>query len=130
MRTAQLLQGLEYHDAAPYSEPLYVDEHARVLRFTLKPRQNIPAHEAAHSPFYVVVLKGRGVFAGSDGKEHELGPNSLLIFEPGERHTVRALDEELVFVGFLHGVAGARTGRVGGTLARKGESAENGVDRA
>jgi hypothetical protein len=29
------------------------------------------------------------------------------VFEPGEQHTVRALDN-LVFVGFLHGAPGAQ----------------------
>jgi hypothetical protein len=31
----------------------------------------------------------------------------LLVFDPGEDHFVRALDE-LVFVGFLHGAPGAQ----------------------
>jgi mannose-6-phosphate isomerase-like protein (cupin superfamily) len=35
----------------------------------------------------------------------QLGPNSLLIFEPGERHSIRAEDEDLVFVAFLHGAS-------------------------
>jgi quercetin dioxygenase-like cupin family protein len=50
------------------------------------------------------VLKGEGRFAGGDGKEQRLGPNSLLIFAQGENHQMRALDEELVFIGFLQGV--------------------------
>jgi hypothetical protein len=28
----------------------------------------------------------------------------LVVFTPGESHQVRALDSELVFVGFLHGI--------------------------
>ena len=118
MRTTQLLEALEFHEPAPYAQPLYVDEHGRVLRFTLKPGQSISEHDAPHSPFYVVVLKGRGAFAGDDGKDQQFGPNALLIFDPGECHTVRALDQELVFVGFLHGVPGTRPGYVGGELGR------------
>ena len=114
MRTTQLLEDLEFHERAPYAQPLYVGEHGRVLRFTLKPGQSIREHDAPHSPFYVVVLKGRGVFAGGDGKDQQFGPNALLIFDPGELHTVRALDEELVFVGFLHGAPGTRPGKVSG----------------
>ncbi len=118
MRASQLLEDLQFHDAGPYAQPLYVDANGRVLRFTLKPGQTIREHEAAHSPFYVVVLKGRAIFSDGDGREHEVGPDSLLIFEPGERHTVRALNEDLVFVGFLHGVPGTRLEHVGGDLAR------------
>lgn len=118
MRTAQLLERLEFHEQASYAQPLYVDEHGRVLRFTLKPGQSIREHSTPHSPFYVVVLRGRGAFAGGDGKEEQFGPNALLIFDPGELHTVRALDEELVFVGFLHGVPGDRPSKAGGELGR------------
>jgi hypothetical protein len=31
-----------------------------------------------------------------------------LIFEPGEVHAIRAQDEELVFVAFLHGAPAAQ----------------------
>jgi len=42
---------------------------------------------------------------GAEGEEKQFGPNALLIFEPGENHVVRAVDEELVFVAVLHGVS-------------------------
>jgi quercetin dioxygenase-like cupin family protein len=119
MKTMQLLEGLEFHDKNPNSQPLFVDENGRVLRFMLKPGQSIHEHNAPSSPFYIVVLKGQGMFAGGDGKQQQLGPNSLLIFDPQENHMIRALDEELVFVGFLHGVAGTRPGKVGGKIARQ-----------
>lgn len=43
------------------------------------------------------------MFTDSSGKEEQIGPHSLMVFDPGENHSVRALDEELVFVGFLQG---------------------------
>lgn len=118
MKSMQLLEQLEFHDPDPYAEPLYVDENNRVIRFTLKPGQSIIEHNAPHSPFNVVVLKGRGMFAGSDGKEQSFGPNSLLTFGPGENHAIRALDEPLVFVGFLHGALKAKGGRPGGKMSK------------
>lgn len=117
MRATNLLENLEFHDASPYAQPLYVAEDGRVLRFMLKPGQSIDIHDVPSSPFYVVVIKGRGMFAGADGNEREFGPNDVLIFDKGEGHSVRALDEEFVFVGFLHGVEGTRPGKVGGLLA-------------
>jgi hypothetical protein len=36
-----------------------------------------------------------------------VGSNTLLVFEPGEQHSVHALDN-LVFLGFLHGAPGAQ----------------------
>jgi len=119
MRTLQLMQDLEFHDAEAHAQPLFVDKNGRVLRFTLKPGQSIKEHKASNSPFYVVVLKGQGMFSGEDGQEKSLGPGSLLVFDPGENHMIRAVNEELVFVGFLHGVPGTREMKVGGEMARK-----------
>ena len=119
MKSTQLLEKLEFRDAGPYAEPLLVADWGRVLRFMLKPGQSIRKHHAPHSPFFVVVLKGEGVFAGADGQEKRVGPGTLLVFEPGEDHVVSALDEELVFVGFLHGVPGTRPGKISGTLVEE-----------
>lgn len=111
MKEVALLDNLQFHDRNPYAEPLLVNENGRVLRFMLKPGQHIREHNAPSSPFYVVVLKGVGLFSGRDREEQKVGPQSLLIFDPGEDHTIRALDEELVFVGFLHGVPPELKGR-------------------
>lgn len=62
------------------------DEDGRVIRFMLQPGQSISEHNAPSSPFYVVVLQGRGMFAGADGVEQSFGPNDLLVFDKGERH--------------------------------------------
>ena len=104
MKTYPLLDNLTYRDQNPIAEPLSVDGQGRVLRFTLKPRQSIREHQVPSSPFIVVVLQGQGVFTGGDGAEQTSGPNTLLVFAPGEKHSVRALDEALVFVGILHSV--------------------------
>ena len=111
MKRVALLDNLQFKDSSPYAEPLWVDENGRVLRFTLKPGQDIREHKAPSSPFYVVVIKGEGLFSGGDGQEQKIGPQSLLIFEPGEDHAIKALDEELIFVGFLHGVPPELKGR-------------------
>jgi quercetin dioxygenase-like cupin family protein len=84
----------------------------------LKPGQKIEEHRVPNSPFHVLVIKGRGVFAGGNGQEEEYGPGSLLVFQPDEPHTVRALDEELVFIGFLQGVESMRPERTGGEIGR------------
>jgi len=104
MRAEALLEALEFHDEHPFAQPLLVNEDARILRFTLKPGQSIDEHSAPHSPLYVVILQGKGAFAGKDGVDHEFSANTLLTFDAGEIHSVRALDEILVFVGFLQGV--------------------------
>ena len=102
MKITQLLENLEFHDQHPYAEPLLVNETGRILRFTLHPGQSVKEHMAPSSPVYLIVLQGHGLFAGASGVEQKFGPHTLLTFEPGEHHQVRALDEVLVFVAVLH----------------------------
>ena len=105
MQTVQLLENLAFNEKGEHAhaQALYADENGRALRFTLRPGQSVKQNNATHSPIYIVVLKGQGVFSGADGQEHQLGPNALIVFDAGETHAGRALDEELVFVSLLHG---------------------------
>ena len=103
MKATNLLENLNFGNKDPHAEPLHVDDNGRVILFSLRTDQSIREHNAPSSPFFVVVLRGRSVFAGSDGVEHTYGPNMLLVFDPGENHSIRAL-EDLVFIGILHGV--------------------------
>lgn len=119
MKSSQLLEELEFHDPEPFAQPLLVNRSSRILRWMLKPGQRIGEHKVPGSPFYVVLIKGRGVFAGRDGIEQEYGPGSLLIFDPNESHTVRALDEDLVFVSFLQSTEHMRTEHIGGEIGRE-----------
>lgn len=107
MKIANLLENLQFGNDDPHAEPLHVDTHGRAILFTLKAGQSIREHSAPSSQFFVVVLKGKGIFAGGDGIEPTCGANTLLVFNAGEPHTIRAL-EELVFVGVLHGAPGAQ----------------------
>jgi quercetin dioxygenase-like cupin family protein len=116
MKAMQLFDEIEFREKKPEAQPLYVDRHGRVLRFTLKPGQSIKEHNAPDSPLYMVVLKGKGMFAGGDEKEELFGPNSLLVFDPGENHSIRALDQELVFIGILHGAPSNISEEVGGVI--------------
>lgn len=106
MQTLLLLDKLRFRDDRPLAEPLLADENGRVLRFTLKPNQRVAKHCAPHSPVHIVVLRGEGMFAGADGREMLSGPDALVVFDAGEIHAIRALDEELVFVALLHKVEG------------------------
>jgi quercetin dioxygenase-like cupin family protein len=116
MRSLSLLKELEYHDDHPYAQPLYVDEHGRALLFMLKPGQKVSEHEAPSSPFYVVILQGQGTFTDGAGAGHSVKPHDFLVFDPGEKHAVQAGADPLVFLGILHGVPGAREGKVSGKM--------------
>jgi quercetin dioxygenase-like cupin family protein len=119
MKTTNLLEGVQFGDSEAHAEPLYVDKLGRAIRFALKPGQSLKEHNAPTSPLYIVVVKGKGMFAGGDGTEQLLGANSLLILDPKENHAIRALNEELVFVTFLHGAPSNVSEKKGGKLGRK-----------
>jgi quercetin dioxygenase-like cupin family protein len=105
MISIPLRDNLVFHDDNPYAEPLFVDQDGRILRFTLKVKvgQSVQEHTAPHSPVYnMVPLKGSGLFSGGDKKEQRFGPGALLVFDRGEMHTIRAEDEELILVAFMH----------------------------
>ncbi|MEX2143909.1 MAG: cupin domain-containing protein [Anaerolineales bacterium] len=101
MKSLSLLDGLVFRDEDANAQPLLVDASARILRFTLRPGQKVKEHSSPNSPLYIVVLQGRGIFSGGEGKGTEIGPNSLLIFDRAEPHSIEALDEDLVFIAFL-----------------------------
>jgi quercetin dioxygenase-like cupin family protein len=103
MKVVKLLENLQFGSKDAHAEPLHVDKEGRAILFTLKPAQSIREHNAPSSPFFVVILKGEGIFTGGDGTEYICGPNTLLIFDAAEQHTIRAAANELIFVGFLHG---------------------------
>ncbi len=119
MKTAHLLEKLEFHDSHPYAQPLLVDDQGRIIRFMLKAGQSIREHSVPHSPFYVIILQGHGIFTDATGQEQPVSPNMLLIFDPAENHSVIATDEDLIFIGILHSVPSARSGVVGGELGRE-----------
>lgn len=104
----QLKQDYVFHDRDPFAQPLFVDKTGRILRFMLKPGQSVVEHTAPHSPVYIVVIEGTGLFSGADGKAQSFGAGALLVFEPGEPHAIHAQDEPLVFVALLHGAPGAQ----------------------
>ncbi len=119
MKSAALLEHLEFRDAGPNAQPLYVDKYGRVIRFALKPGQTIKGHRVPDSPFYVVVLQGHGRFTDSHGEERRVGPNDLLLFQPGEEHSVSAENQDFVFVGFLQGAPSNTSEKTGGELSHQ-----------
>lgn len=118
MESRSLLSHLEFHDTDPYAKPMLVNQDVRILRWMLQPGQSTGRHAVPDSPFYVVVVQGRGMFAGGDGQEVEYGPASLVLFEQGESHSIRALDEELIFVSFMDGAEVMRPDQTGGEIGR------------
>lgn len=102
MELFKLIKNIEFKDGEHgHAQVLYADSESRALRFALKKGQSIK-HLHPHSPVQVVVLKGSGVFEGENGYQ-TVTANNLLLFSKGEEFSVRAENEELVFLALLHG---------------------------
>lgn len=98
MRTFDLFESLEFTERNAHAESLHSNEEGRALRYAFLPGQRIEPHEAPHSPVHLIILQGRGMFAGAAGVERECSQGMMVAFDAGESHTVRALDEKLVYV--------------------------------
>lgn len=85
----------------PFAQPTLADNEDSILSWILKPDESIIINQVPSSPFYMLVLKGSGMVASGDEPEQEFGPNTLLIFESNEALSMRAIDEEMIVVGFL-----------------------------
>ena len=101
MKVEHLLENFKFNDDRPHAETLFNNETSKVIRFSFKPGQELKEHRAPRYKLNIIVLQGKGVFAGEDGQELLVNPMTLLRFEVNELHKVRALEEELVFVAFL-----------------------------
>lgn len=117
MKTSHLLEQLQFDDHRAHAEPLLADHNNRIIRFMLKPKQKVKEHQVSSSTVILVVQKGRGLFYGKNGDVQELGPHGLVIYEPGEAHTIEALDQELVFIAILKQAPASPTEKAVGALA-------------
>ncbi|HEX6384893.1 MAG TPA: hypothetical protein VF177_09500 [Anaerolineae bacterium] len=98
MRTFDLFEGLEFNERNAHAESLHSNEEGRALRFAFLPGQRIRPREVSDSPVHLIILQGRGMFAGADGVERECSEGMMVAFDADESHTVRALDEKLVYI--------------------------------
>lgn len=103
MEHINLMDGIQFNEKRGIARPIHVDKNGRLLEFALRPGQEIKEHSSPSSPVYLIVLIGEGLFRGSGNAEIKAGPGSILIFDVDEKHSIQALDEDLVFVAVLHG---------------------------
>lgn len=69
---------------------------------TLKKGASIGLHPHVDNDDTYIIISGKGVFTGTDGKEIEVGPKSVTIAGPGESHALRNdEDEDLIFIDLI-----------------------------
>jgi quercetin dioxygenase-like cupin family protein len=92
-----------FGNEGPYAQQLLSDTIGKIVRYTLKPGQQLDETHAPFMPRYFMVMQGEGVFKGADdGDAVTCGPGSLVIFGSKEDNSIQAVDSELVVIGFLH----------------------------
>ena len=71
-------------------------------RMTLKKGDAIGLHPHVDNEDTYIIIAGKGVFTGSDGKDIEVGPMAVTIAGPGEKHALRNdSDADLVFIDLI-----------------------------
>lgn len=68
---------------------LRTDDETRAIVLRLPAGEQLSEHQV-HERAYVVVVEGEAEIETADGKSVSGGPGLLAVFEPAERHTVRA----------------------------------------
>ncbi len=102
MEVFRLSKNIEFLEGEHgHAQTLYADANSRVLLFSLKSGQKVEDFRP-HSPVQIVVLKGSGIFEGENGYQTATS-DSLILFSEGEKFSVRAEKEDLVFLAILHG---------------------------
>lgn len=101
MKSMNLFEKIEFNDKKASAQPLLADENNRIIRFALRQGQFLQEHRVPSSAVRIIVLQGNGVFKGEQDKTITCGPNSLVVFEPNELHSVQALEEDLIFIAIL-----------------------------
>ena len=69
---------------------------ARLVVFRIAPGQAVPVH-TSDSTVVLHVLSGWGLVSGADG-EREVGAGTVVAYEPGEPHGMRAATGELILL--------------------------------
>jgi quercetin dioxygenase-like cupin family protein len=68
----------------------------RLIVFRIAPGQAVPVHTSG-STVVLHVLSGSGTVSGADG-ERSVAPGTVVAYEPGEPHGMRATTEELTLL--------------------------------
>lgn len=106
MKTIQALEELAFSDKGPFAQQLSSDDVGKIVRYTLKPGQELDETHAPFLPRHFIVLKGEGVFKNEAGTEQQCGPGSVIVFNPKEDNTIIASGDDLVVLGFLYWASG------------------------
>jgi quercetin dioxygenase-like cupin family protein len=84
-------------DVQPHQpEVLRSDDETRVIAINLPAGEGLQEHQV-HERAHVVVIDGE-ISIGRDDGEVTGGPGLLAIFDPGERHEVRATTDALLLL--------------------------------
>jgi quercetin dioxygenase-like cupin family protein len=82
--------------ARPATAVLLNTPDVRLVVFRLAPGQSVAPHQNA-STVMLTVLAGEGVLSGADG-DRQCATGDLVVYDPSEMHSMRAVDHELLLL--------------------------------
>lgn len=106
MKILNALEELAFSDKGPYAQQLNSDDVGKIVRYTLKPNQELDETHAPYLPRHFVVLKGEGIFKNEAGDQQQCGPGTVIVFDRKEDNSIQAVGGELVVIGFLYWASG------------------------
>lgn len=106
MKVLNALDHTVFGEHGPYAQQLNSDQIGKIVRYTLKPGQELDETHAPFLPRYFVVLQGSGMFISEDGSMKQCSVGDLIVFDPKEENSIKADTEDLVVIGFLFWATG------------------------
>jgi quercetin dioxygenase-like cupin family protein len=94
--------------ARPAMATLLDTPDARLLVFRIEPGQSVAPHHSA-STVTLTVLEGEGIVLGNEG-ERVCRPGEIVVYEPGETHGMRAVDQTFKLLATIAPRPGERRG--------------------
>jgi quercetin dioxygenase-like cupin family protein len=81
---------------------------ARLLVFRIEPGQAVAPHHSV-STVILTILEGEGLVLGKEG-ERACRPGDIIVYEPGETHGMRAVDQTFKLLATIAPRPGERRG--------------------
>ena len=108
MKSLSLLENVEFHAQSPYAEPLFVSDEPVSYASRCGQARSCRSTMRRIHPCLLRCCKA-GDCSRAPMVSAAFGPNSLVIFDAGENHSIRALNEDLVVLVFLREAPDAKS---------------------
>lgn len=106
MKTASLINNIQYHETRPTIQVLFETENGKEIRIAFRKNQVMKEHK---TPFPIVVEIFDGAISfGVNGEVHDLKKGDLISLEGGVPHDLTATEDSIVRLSLNKGDSASR----------------------